>query len=508
VIVVGPLLRRVTGDRATIWVETDTPATVEVVAGPAGGTARTFSAFGHHYALVVVDGLPLGAATPYEVLVDGVRAWPDGSPFPPSVIRTRTAGEPVRLVFGSCREAPRRVSGLHHLLPDALDAYAVRLREGGDWPDCLMLLGDQVYADRESPPITTFDEYAGLYQQSWTDPEIRWLLSTVPSTMMFDDHEIIDDWNTSGSWRAEMSRQPWWRDRMTGGLASYWIYQHLGNLDPHELPVDPVYAKLGPDATDLLTEFAARAEAEYRWSYAVDIVRTRVVVLDTRACRVLDPADRSMLRPGEWQWFTDQLDGDYDHLVLGSSLPWLLAPAIHHLEAWDERLCASPRRWVAGTGERLRRALDLEHWAAFGSSFDRLCAIVGDVGARADPPASISVLSGDVHHSYVARADLGPGVASPVHQLTCSPIHNQVPVVMRQPLRIAWGRPGAGLTRALARLAGAARSPVSWHKTAGPYFGNAVGTLIHSGRSARVVVEGTDTDGVLRPVAAVPLTRG
>ena len=52
---------------------------------------------------------------------------------------------------------------------------------------------------------STFDEYTKLYLESWRDPEVRWLLSTVPSVMIFDDHEIIDDWNTSASWRADMS---------------------------------------------------------------------------------------------------------------------------------------------------------------------------------------------------------------------------------------------------------------------------------------------------------------
>ncbi|MGW1633884.1 hypothetical protein, partial [Streptomyces anthocyanicus] len=30
--------------------------------------------------------------------------------------------------------------------------------------------------------------------------EVRWLLSTVPSCMIFDDHDVIDDWNTSAAW--------------------------------------------------------------------------------------------------------------------------------------------------------------------------------------------------------------------------------------------------------------------------------------------------------------------
>jgi len=341
--------------------------------------------------------------------------------------------------------------------------------------------------------------------------------------MIFDDHEIIDDWNSSAPWRAEMRAHSWWSERIANGLASYWVYQHLGNLGPDELAADPLYAKViaSGDATEVLRDFGERVDteadvghdparwqgAEYQWSFALDLGRTRVVVLDNRCSRVLDPPHRSMLPEGEWDWFARQADGDYDHLVVGSSLPWLLPPGVHHLESWNERTTESSRRRVALFGEKLRRAVDLEHWAAFRRSFERLAAHFARLGG--DPgraPASISVLSGDVHHSYVARADLGPGVTSPVHQLTCSPLHNQVPAFMRPLLRLGWGRAFTAMARTLARSAGLRPPPVRWRRLAGPYFGNAVSTLVHQGPHARVIIEGTTKDGVLREVAEVTLT--
>ena len=47
---------------------------------------------------------------------------------------------------------------------------------------------------------------------------IRWLLSTVPSAMIFDDHDVHDDWNTSIDWVTEMREKAWWRKRIVGGL--------------------------------------------------------------------------------------------------------------------------------------------------------------------------------------------------------------------------------------------------------------------------------------------------
>jgi hypothetical protein len=319
-----------------------------------------------------------------------------------------------------------------------------------------------------------------------------------------------------------MAAQSWWVERIAGGLASYWVYQHLGNLSPDELAADPLFQKVSEagEATVLLHDFGRSVDntaQRYQWSFALDLGRTRLVMLDNRCNRVLTPGGREMLPPDEWAWFVDQAHGEYDHLVVGSSLPWLMPPAIHHLEAWNERTADSASPRVAAAAEKLRRAFDLEHWAAFGRSFVALGELfkrlgegstgapghrVGAGGAYA-APATISVLSGDVHHSYVARADFGTAMRTPVMQLTCSPVHNQVPAFMRPLMRFSWSRAAARGVRGLARTAGVRRPPWTWKRVAGPYFGNAVSTLRLDGTLATVTVEGTNSDGGLFEVAAV-----
>jgi hypothetical protein len=146
--------------------------------------------------------------------------------------------------------------------------------------------------------------------------------------------------------------------------------------------------------------------------------------------------------------------------------------------------------------------VDLEHWPAFGNSFDALALLLGGLDPRV---ASVSVLSGDVHHSYVARPDLdGP----PVYQLTCSPVHNRVPRLMRTVFRATW-RPGsAWLGRLLSRLSRVEPTRVHWAKLAGPYFGNAVGSLVHSGRHAHVTIEAPASRVDLAKVVQVELADG
>jgi hypothetical protein len=520
-LLLGPLLRHVGERDATVWVETDRPCEVQVL----GARARTFAVDGHHYALVVIDGLQPGATHPYAVELDGEEVWPErGAGAPPSTIRTLGGDHPLRVAFGSCRvaaphAAPWSLTKDQHPEGreiDALLALAVRMRAGDpqDWPDLLVLLGDQVYADEVSPATTRFiesraahrngapvgevadfEEYCRLYWEAWRAPLIRWLLSTVPSAMIFDDHDVHDDWNTSEAWVREIRRRPWWRERIIGAYASYWVYQHIGNLSPEDLRGDELYPRVAAaqDATAILREFAERSEVEpsaRRWSFRRDLGSTRLVVVDSRAGRVLDADRRDMLDAVEWTWLEEQLTGDVDHLLVGTSLPFLLAPGMHHLEAWNEALCAGA--WgplVARAGERMRQALDLEHWAAFERSFTRLTARLTEVaaGRHGAPPASVVVLSGDVHHAYVAEAAL-PGARSVVAQVTCSPFRNPLSTKERRVVRLAQSPAARAITRRLARRAGVRPPRIAWEMTDGPWFDNQLGELHIHGRRLDVTL--------------------
>ena len=526
-LVLGPLLRYTGADDATIWVETDGPCEVEVL----GCREPTFRVDGHHYALVHVTGLEPAATIPYEVRLDGARVWPqDLTPYPPSVIRTHDPGTPFQIAWGSCRVSvphrpPHSLTKDEH--PEGREVDALRVLADhmcrGDldvWPHALVLLGDQVYADEVAPEvveqirerrdvtvppgeqIADFEEYTLLYRNAWSEPHIRWLLSTVPTAMIFDDHDVHDDWNTSRTWVEDMRATGWWDDRIVGGLASYWLYQHMGNLAPDHLAQDDVYRALreAEDGGPLLREYAFRADREVagtRWSYCRDFGASRLIMIDSRAGRVLDPPEeRSMLDPGEWEWFEEHAQGDFDHLLIGTSLPLLLAPALHYLEAWNEAVCNGA--WgkpAAALGEKLRQAVDLEHWAAFGVSLERVMALVRQVGSADDSaPASIVALSGDVHHAYLADVAFPAGseMRSAVYQATCSPFRNPLDDRERRSIRAAWTKPVALFGRALARAAGVGPPPVRWRMAHdSPYFDNQVCFIELDGRRSRLWLQKT-----------------
>jgi hypothetical protein len=543
VLLLGPLLRHVDPVSATVWVETDRPCEVDVL----GRRARTFCVGGHHYALVVVEGLEPGSSTPYEVHLDGSRVWPpQQSSFPPSRIRTPGDQGEFRIAFGSCRYAtPGTAESSAGIPPDALDCYAERVahQPEAQWPDALVLLGDQVYADELTPvtrhwlarrrgrptepdaQVADFEEYTRLYAESWSDPQVRWLLSTIPSSMIFDDHEMIDDWNTSAAWRREITAQPWWRARISGGLVSYWVYQHLGNLSPQELEKNTTWQAIlamddgRDDAEPLLREMAERADTEpasIRWSFVRHWGDARLIMIDSRAGRVLEEQHRRMVDDEEFAWIEAAMQRSaqegVQHLIVGTSLPWLLPHAIHQLERWNETLNVRHEgRWRGRLAEKVRQAADLEHWAAFGDSFERLGRVLTSVarGEHGPAPATALVLSGDVHHAYAAELVRPGGLTTRVHQLTVSPLHNQAPHPIRVGFRIGWSEWAKRFTTGLARLAKARPSALEWQKQAGPFFGNQIGELVLSGREARFQLSVTelDQDG-LQQVLDMPLAQG
>ncbi|MEO6501609.1 MAG: alkaline phosphatase D family protein [Jatrophihabitantaceae bacterium] len=529
-LLLGPALRHVGPDDATIWVETDRPCVVEIL----GQRESTWCMAGHHYALVVLSGLPVGQSISYDVRLDGDTVWPVADdPRPRPRIRTIDPDAPVRVAFGSCRYArSETVADDNHFEPDALMVLARQLaaQDEADWPHAVLMLGDQVYADetseatqqriRQRRDITTgsreqvadYEEYTWLYAESWDDSDVRWLMSVLPSSMIFDDHDICDDWNTSRSWREDMQATDWWAERVIGGLSSYWVYQHLGNLSPADLAADELYQRVrgyGADVEPLLRPFAEHADAEAdgakgtRWSYRRDIGPIRLLMIDSRCGRILD-GRRSMIADDELGWISEQADGDYDHLLIGTSLPWLLARALHDIESWNEALADGARgARLARWSESLRRAADLEHWAAFHTSFERLADLIREVaqgkrGTRA--PATVCVLSGDVHHAYVARAVYDEPVSAQVFQLTCSPLHNYVPAAMKAAFRLAWSRLAERTTRSLLSVVTRVpRTQLSWTREAGPYFGNELMTFTAAGRIALVELAQTragDTDSL------------
>jgi phosphodiesterase/alkaline phosphatase D-like protein len=525
-LVLGPLLRYVSETEATIWVETDGPCEVAVL----GAVEPTFGVEGHHYALVRVEGLKPATEHPYDVRLDGEVRWPEReSPLPPPSLRTLGGEGPLDVAFGSCRvavphEEPYTKSKDQSERGHEVDALWVLAQElvRGDCnrPDLLFLLGDQVYVDEGSPEtrakiearrgtetepgreVTDFEEYTWLYQESWREPLIRWLFSVVSTSMLWDDHDMSDDWNISHSWVEEMRGRAWWHRRAVGCIASYWIYQHLGNLSPRALDEDDIYKAVrgNANAEEALFEWADAIEsagAGARWSFFRDLNGTRAVFVDSRAGRVLTEGARRMVDDEEWRWIVDQTEGDFDHLLVATTVPWLLSPGLDRLEAWNERAADGAQgERVARLAEKLRRAVDFDHWACFSDSFRALRDLLGEVadGKRGAKPASVVVLAGDVHHAYLCEVGWPAGEAdgkAPIYQAVCSPYRNPLSSKEQKVIRAGFSATFTRIAAALAKAAGAEDPGIHWRLLDGPYFDNQVATLHIDGRHATMRLDKT-----------------
>ncbi len=527
-LLLGPLLRHVTETTATIWMETSDRCDVSIL----GSTTRTFTVEGHHFALVIVDGLQPGTTTEYTVSLGDHVAWPlPGDPFPAPTIRTLGAGS-QRVLFGSCRAAAPHEPPYSLELGsdpqargvDSLRAHGLRMlvTPMDEWPDLLVLLGDQVYADDPSPQVRRrllhrrlgqrrnrsdqesqneaerpveivggFEQYTWLYHESWTPEVERWLLSVVPSTMVFDDHDVIDDWNISDRWVADIRAQPWWEEHIVGAMMSYWIYQHLGNQSPERIAEEGILSALGTvaDGSSLLREWARESErftpvpGGYSFSYHRKLGDTHLIVIDNRNGRVLDPADRRIVDDDKWSWIERRAIEPCRHLMIAGSLPMLVPGGLHDLQYWNEMLCAG--KWgrpIARVSERVRRAIDLEDWAAFDQSFRKLCDLLETVGTSSDArraPETITLLAGDIHFAYTASAEFPnkPQVTSRICQVVSSPIRNALNGKERFVIRFSLSRVGRSIGRGLRRSIRGETTPLVWELDDGPFFANNIGLL-------------------------------
>ena len=134
--------------------------------------------------------------------------------------------------------------------------------------------------------------------------KVRRALANVSTYMIFDDHEVTDDWNLNPMWRDRVLTTPLGRAIIRHGLVSYTVFQAWGN-DPERYE-EPIYDELlqlagrlvpdadpPADATDE-SDTVRRVDAligldggdpPIRWHFAVGGARHHVLALDNRTRR-------------------------------------------------------------------------------------------------------------------------------------------------------------------------------------------------------------------------------
>jgi alkaline phosphatase D len=124
------------------------------------------------------------------------------------------------VIVGSCRYLLRLFGGL--FFDDRGDkAFSSISRLHGTKPiDAVFMIGDQIYADDLNilSPDKKLDQFFERYQTAFSQTHIRKLMSTVPTYMILDDHEIEDNWPQKATKKDMTTLYP-------NAIHAYQIYQ-------------------------------------------------------------------------------------------------------------------------------------------------------------------------------------------------------------------------------------------------------------------------------------------
>ena len=274
-----------------------------------------------------------------------------------------------------------------------------------------------------------FAEYAALYEQAWSTPNARRMLAHLPSFMIFDDHEVTDDWNADPGWldivHAKGDSFRYWPTTMTDALCAYWVYQGWGNLSPEAGARDPrtqILQRCMKSGRDALPELrrlvfdqalaptAPKADFSRKlsWHFALPTDKVPFLVVDLRT-------DRDVYGTGG---MTKERLGWIEHSLRQSKSPmaFLVLPVPFLMP--DPMLFAFRHPWFTGrlagsrSTEEFKRSSDIEHPAG-NPVWDQIKAMLGRLQKSPSALKTIAIISGDIHFSCNLDGQLPESTSAP-----------------------------------------------------------------------------------------------
>lgn len=303
--------------------------------------------------------------------------------------------------------------------------------------------------------LVTFAEYVAMYLFAWSDvpwrgvdlagvaelrafrralPRVRRVLANVPTWMMFDDHDVTDDWNRTGAWVGAAGGAPLGRRIVRNALAAYALCQHWGNT-PEDFAGEAPGAGLltavegwaGLEAGAAAVEarvHVARGAADvagvpagalrWDWSFVTPLFRVLAPDCRTRRHYPSPEAPAGLVSVAS----LDEL------LAAQPARPFtvLIAPTpilgegtfdfVQRAAVWIDR----HRPWLRDASS-LGDVVDCESWVLHPPTWKALIERLAAAGPSL-------VLSGDVHYGYAATVRV-EGVQQAVVNLCASSLHNR-----------------------------------------------------------------------------------
>nr|CAA6822480.1 MAG: PhoD-like phosphatase [uncultured Thiotrichaceae bacterium] len=258
----------------------------------------------------------------------------------------------------------------------------------------------------ELPYVQSFVEGLGRVQRA---------LAHVPVYMIFDDHDVTDDWNLTRGWEESAYGQPFSRRIIGNALIGYLLCQGWGNT-PDKFPVDLLdqvrdvlehdTQQKHDDLVDLLLKFRG-------WNYSLE-TQPKLVVLDTRTQRW-----RSEYGEGEPSGLMDwEALSDLQQELIGQDAVILVSPP----PIFGVKLIEVIQRIFTWFGYAL--TVDAENWMSHRGA----AQVILNIFRHPRTPKNFVILSGDVHYSFAYDVRLRDHEESPkIWQITSSGIKGTFP---------------------------------------------------------------------------------
>ncbi|TKF96200.1 alkaline phosphatase family protein [Vibrio lentus] len=296
-------------------------------------------------------------------------------------------------------------------------------------------------------------------QQQWRDesviiddfvaglPQVQRLFAHIPTYMIFDDHDVTDDWNLTVGWEQAVDQNRFATQVIGNGLAAYWMCQGWGNapekfssefIEQTKQLFSPVVSNnesesrgedngernsesngknngvlsknIDPQQHQQYLEMIDRFE---EWHYTIN-TSPKVIVLDTRTRRWR--SESRMNKPSglmDWEALTE-----FQHQLINQEKVVIVSAA----PMFGVKFIETLQKMATTIGKPLM--IDAENWMAHPGSANTLISIF----THTKTPTNFVVLSGDVHYSFAYDIKLRYRRNSPnIYQITCSGIKNQFP---------------------------------------------------------------------------------
>ncbi|WP_186578625.1 metallophosphoesterase family protein [Aquibacillus kalidii] len=265
---------------------------------------------------------------------------------------------------------------------------------------------------------------------------VQRVLANTPTYMIFDDHDITDDWNITLNWVENVWNAPLGRHVISNGLAAYWAFQGWGN-DPDQfsgafkkqfqryLSIFNTHSSSYHDWVELLWGF-------HNWHFTTPTI-PRALFIDTRTMRAFDQ------QPIPTKIGTN-IEENISSPQLVSEDGWRLLDLTLRSSNWSE---GEPLILVSPTplygigliestlndyvyplrtlGLPVQTMVDFEAWKYNSEGFTQFLQQIA-----AWNPSNCYLLSGDVHYAFAAQSNVTfeNGQRISIHQFTSSPMNN------------------------------------------------------------------------------------